>query len=105
MKSKTAAEWRRIFAHNVLPAWGERPLAEISKSDVLELVDDKAAMRERKRKGTNGGAAVQAGKMLTRLRTFFGWPSRITLRRPIRPPGCAGLRRRRSGIACWTITR
>jgi site-specific recombinase XerD len=40
---------------------------------VLELVNDKAAMRERKRKGTSGGAAVQAGKMLTRLRTFFGW--------------------------------
>ena len=30
-------------------------------------------MRERKRKGATGGAAVQAGKMLTRLRTFFGW--------------------------------
>ena len=30
-------------------------------------------MRERKRTGANGGAAVQAGKMLTRLRTFFGW--------------------------------
>ena len=73
LKPKTAAEWRRIFAHDVLPAWGERPLAEITKGDVLELVNDKAAMRERKRKGTSGGAAIQAGKMLTRLRTFFGW--------------------------------
>lgn len=73
LKPKTAAEWRRIFTHDVLPAWGERPLAEISKGDVLELVNNKAAMRERKRKGMSSGAVVQAGKMLTRLRTFFGW--------------------------------
>jgi len=57
----------------VLPRWGERPLSSIAKTDVLELVNNKAAGRERKRKGSTGGAAVQAGKMLTRLRTFFGW--------------------------------
>ena len=73
LKPKTAREWRRIFEHDVLPRWGERPLTDIAKSDVLELVNDKAAGRERKRKGSSGGAAVQAGKMLTRLRTFFGW--------------------------------
>ncbi len=73
LKPKTAAEWRRIFEHDVLPRWGDRPLAEIAKGDVLELVHDKAAKRERKRQGATGGAAVQAGKMLTRLRTFFGW--------------------------------
>src|SRR5205807_5830457 len=70
---KTAKEWRRIFEHDVLPRWGERPLSEIAKGDVLELVNDKAAKRERKRRGLTDGAAVQAGKMLTRLRTFFGW--------------------------------
>src|SRR5438067_11028639 len=73
LKPKTAREWRRIFEHDVLPRWAERPLTDIAKSDVLELVNDKAAGRERKRKGSSGGAAVQAGKMLTRLRTFFGW--------------------------------
>src|SRR5438477_8793123 len=73
LKPKTAREWRRIFEHDVLPRWGERSLTDIAKSDVLELVNDKAATRERKRKGADGGAAVQAGKMLTRLRTFFGW--------------------------------
>jgi integrase len=73
LKPKTAKEWRRIFEHDVLPRWGDRPLAEITKSDVLELVNDKAAIRERKRQGLTDGAAVQAGKMLTRLRTFFGW--------------------------------
>jgi integrase len=73
LKPKTAREWRRIFEHDVLPRWGERPLTDIAKGDVLELVNDKAANRERQRKGSDGGAAVQAGKMLTRLRTFFGW--------------------------------
>lgn len=73
LKPKTATEWRRIFEHDVLPRWGERPIAEITKADVLELVNDKAARRERKRQGMTDGAAVQAGKMLTRLRTFFGW--------------------------------
>src|SRR6266702_4187303 len=73
LKPKTAREWRRIFEHDVLPLWGERPLTEIAKGDVLELVNDKATRRERKRQGSASGAAVQAGKMLTRLRTFFGW--------------------------------
>lgn len=73
LRPKTAREWRRIFEHDVLPRWGERPLAEIAKADVLELVNDKAARRERKRKNLTEGAAVQAGKTLTRLRTFFGW--------------------------------
>jgi integrase len=73
LKPKTAREWRRIFEHDVLPRWGKRPVAEITKGDVLELVNDKAVNRERKRRGMEGGAAVQAGKMLTRLRTFWGW--------------------------------
>ena len=73
LKPKTAKEWRRIYQHDVLPRWGERPIAEIAKGDVLEFVNDKAAKRERKRQGVTEGAAVQAGKMLTRLRTFFGW--------------------------------
>lgn len=73
LKPKTAREWRRIFEHDVLPCWGDRPLAEVAKADVLALVNDKAARRERKRQGSADGAAVQAGKMLTRLRTFFAW--------------------------------
>jgi integrase len=68
---KTAREWRRIFQHDVLPRWGERPLAEITKGDVLVLLDEKAARRERK--GTAEGAGVQANRTLTRLRTFFRW--------------------------------
>lgn len=73
LKPKTAREWRRIFEHDVLPRWGERPLAEIAKGDVLELLHDKATGRERKRQGATGGATVQANRTLTRLRTFFRW--------------------------------
>ena len=73
LKPKTAREWRRIFEHDVLPRWGTRPLAGINKGDVLELLDDKAGRRERKRKGLAAGAGVQANRTLTRLRTFFGW--------------------------------
>lgn len=57
----------------VLPRWGDRPLVGIAKADVLELLNDKAGTRERRRKGATEGAAVQANRVLTRLRTFFGW--------------------------------
>ena len=40
---------------------------------MLELLNDKAATRERKRKDQTEGAVVQANRLLTRLRTFFGW--------------------------------
>ena len=60
---------------DVLPRWGERPIRSLTKHDINELLDAKACTRERPRKGTQGGAAVQANRILTRLRTFFGWAS------------------------------
>jgi integrase len=68
-----AAEVRRILEHDVLPRWGGRPIREITKHDVNELLDAKAERRERKRKGHKDGAAVQANRTLTRLRTMFRW--------------------------------
>ncbi|HVC52526.1 MAG TPA: tyrosine-type recombinase/integrase, partial [Stellaceae bacterium] len=70
---KYAAEFRRIINHDVLPAWGERPIRSITKPDVNKLLDAKAKGRERARKGTEGGAATQANRTLTRLRTLFAW--------------------------------
>jgi integrase len=70
---KTRQEWHRIFAHDVLPAWGARPLAEISKADILLLLHDKAAKREIPRKGMTHGAGVQSNRVLARLHTFFAW--------------------------------
>jgi integrase len=68
-----AAEVRRILEHDVLPRWGGRPIREITKHDVNELLDAKAERRERKRKDLKDGAAVQANRTLTRLRTMFRW--------------------------------
>jgi integrase len=72
-KPKTAYEWRRVFDHDVLPRWGERPLSAITKGDVLELVHEKAATRQRRRKDASEGAGVQANRTLMRVRTFFKW--------------------------------
>jgi integrase len=71
--SKYAGEVRRIFERDVLPRWGGRAIRSITKHDVNELLDIKASRRERARKGTEGGAAIQANRTLTRLRTFFAW--------------------------------
>jgi integrase len=68
-----AAEVRRIIEHDVLPRWRGRPIRSLTKHDVNELLDAKAKTRERARKGTEGGAAVQANRVLTRLRTLFAW--------------------------------
>ena len=70
---KYAEEVRRIFEHDVYPHWRDRPIREISTSDIKALIRSKASHRERPRKGTDGGAATQANRVLTRLRTFFGW--------------------------------
>jgi integrase len=72
-RPKYATEVRRIFAHDILPRWGERPIRSITKADVNDLLDAKARTRELPRKGTDGGAGLQANRTLTRLRTFFAW--------------------------------
>src|SRR5438270_423601 len=47
LRGKTEREWRRIFEHDVLPRWGARPLAGLTKPDVPQRVHDKAARRDR----------------------------------------------------------
>lgn len=73
LKPKTVRGYRQIFEHDIVPAWGSRQLAEITKADVLVMLNDKAGARERPRKGRTDGAGVQANRVLTRLRTFFRW--------------------------------
>jgi integrase len=67
------AEVRRILEHDVLPAWRGRPIRSLTKHDVNELLDAKAATRERPRRGVDGGAGVQSNRTLARLRTLFAW--------------------------------
>jgi hypothetical protein len=57
-----AAETEGIFRRDILPRWGKRPLAEITKGDVIALVDRKAE-----------SSPVQANRVLARARTFFNW--------------------------------
>jgi integrase len=72
-KPGTVSGYRQIFDHDILPAWGARPLADITRGDVLELLHDKAGTRQRARRGAQGGAGSQANHCLARLRSFFGW--------------------------------
>jgi len=66
-------ETQRILDRDVKPRWGERSTGEITKSDVNDLLDVIAGKRDRKRRGVEGGAAVQANRTLTRLKTLFRW--------------------------------
>jgi integrase len=59
----TYKETKRVFEHDVLPAWGARPITSITRrnvGDLLETIIDR-------------GAEVQANRTLARLKTFFRW--------------------------------
>jgi integrase len=62
-QNRTAGETARIFRREVLPFWGNRMLKEISKRDVVALLD-----RVRGR-----GAPVMANRVLAAIRKFFNW--------------------------------
>jgi integrase len=72
-RSGSVYNYRRLFEHDILPRWGDRPLASIGKADVLLLMNEKAGTRERARKDKSGGAVVQANRVLMRCSTFFKW--------------------------------
>lgn len=88
---KYAREVKRIFEHDVLPLWGEKPIREITKHKINDLLDAKSSHRERKRKGMCDGATVQANRTLTRLRTLFRWAADMDL---IETDPTAGVRQR-----------
>jgi integrase len=56
-------EARRDLERNVIPNWSNRPIASISRRDVIDLID---GIIER-------GATIQANRTLTRLRALFNW--------------------------------
>jgi integrase len=57
------ASTKAIFDKDVIPRWGERRVQDISRRDVLDLLDE---VVER-------GAAVQANRVLAAIRKFFAW--------------------------------
>jgi integrase len=62
-RPSTFAQTRDDFARNILPRWQKRPIASITKGDVIALVDSIV----------DRGAAVMANRTLGRLKTFYKW--------------------------------
>jgi integrase len=59
---RTGAEVKRAIEQHVLPRWGERPISEIRRADVAELV-----------RGLRKDAPIRANRVLAYLKKFFGW--------------------------------
>ena len=59
----TYIEARRILEKDALPRWRDRPIARITRRDVLELIDAIGAR----------GAEIGANRMLARLRALWNW--------------------------------
>jgi integrase len=59
----TYVEARRILEKDALPRWHDRPIASITRRDVLELIDAIGAR----------GAEIGANRMLARLRALWNW--------------------------------
>ena len=62
-KNRTSEESKRIFDHDVLPEWGTRTIHEISKRDVINLLE----------KVEGRGSPVMAKRILAQVRKFFNW--------------------------------
>jgi len=53
---------QRIFERDLFPKWGERPIAEITRRDVMQILDEIATR-----------APVQANRTLTTVGKLFNW--------------------------------
>lgn len=62
-RPSTIRETRRILNRDVKPKWGERPIRDISRQDVNDLLDVIA----------DRGALLQANRTLAHLKTLFSW--------------------------------
>src|SRR5262249_55241004 len=62
----TPRDWRKteyLLRHDVLPFWATRPVREITRPDVIELIDRVA----------DRGARVRANRVLAAVRVLFNW--------------------------------
>jgi integrase len=73
LRPSSRAEIRRIIEHDLKPQWGARPICEITRRDVNDLLDAKADQRKRPRNGRQDGAGIMANRILALLRALFGW--------------------------------
>jgi integrase len=84
MRKSSPYQARRALAR-ALPVWGDRPAKEITKRDVLDLLNDIAKTRLRKYNGSVGGAGIQANNILSHMKTMFRWALRETQHLEIDP--------------------
>ena len=78
-KNKSGAETLRIFERDVLPVWGDRKAADISRRDVIDLLDRIA----------DRGAPYMANRVLAAVRKLFNWAAS---RDRLQASPCAGLK-------------
>jgi integrase len=62
-KNRSRAEVERVMRREVLPHWGERPIEEIRKSDVIALIDGIA----------DRGSPIMANRTLAHVKRMFRW--------------------------------
>ena len=62
-KNRSWRETRRILEREVLPHWGTRPIAEIGRRDVLDVLD----------RVMDRGTPYMANRLLAHIRKLFNW--------------------------------
>jgi integrase len=62
-RNRSVAEVRRVLEHDVLPVWGDRLIAAITRRDALELIDSVA----------DRGAVTMARRLHSHLHRLFRW--------------------------------
>lgn len=62
-KNKSWKETKRIFDHDVIPAFGNKAVHDVTRQDVLRLLDKIAAR----------GSGTMANRTLAHVRKFFRW--------------------------------
>jgi integrase len=78
-KTKSSQETRRIFDRDVLPVWGQRKAHEISRRDVIDLIDGIV----------DRGSPYMANRVLAAVRKLFNW---ATSRDRLRDSPVAGVK-------------
>ena len=63
LRASTAGEAERLFERRILPRWRKRRLADITRRDILALVDDVV----------DDGARTTANRVVAALKAFFNW--------------------------------
>jgi integrase len=86
LRPSSYREWSRIIERDVNPKWRNYHTADITRSDVRELL----------RVITDRGAEIQANRTLARLRTLFNWAVEQDI---ITVSPCAGLKPMKKEIA------